>query len=112
MEVVAQRMAASGKWAEIGWRKSPNYADKLAGMIHLICICTLFILCSICAAGKHGAKRGIVYEGKLVENDGLHWLQVSMPDGVSPVAVPVDDIDNSSYICTRRATVCDTRHYK
>merc|ERR1712086_595091 len=92
MEVVAQRMAASGKWAEIGWRKSPNYADKLAG--------------------KHGAKRGIVYEGKLVENDGLHWLQVSMPDGVSPVAVPVDDIDNSSYICTRRATVCDTRHCK
>ena len=108
MEVVGELRAASGKWAEIGWRKSPNFADKLAGMIHRFA----YTRCSMCAAGKHGAKRGIVYDGKLVENDGLHWLKVSMPDGVSPVALPEDDIDNSSYICTRRPTVCDTRHYK
>ena len=59
-EMVAEVEAESGLWAESAWRTAPQLDARLDG--------------------KHGAKRGVVYEGMKTSGD-VEYVEVTIPLG-------------------------------
>ena len=65
-EMVVEVEAESGLWSEIAWRTAPQLDARLDG--------------------KHGAKRGVVYEGMKTSGD-VEYVEVRIPLGSALVDV-------------------------